>query len=160
MITWSYAFNVYVEMFLRMRLFDDLLVFFCLSRFGHLLWWKNGWISSRRFMISVKMKWTQRVNAVKMMVWLINHGSCFLNCELCFWFLTWILFWAVCSCKDEGIMLDDHVDRTKGFQSACATKTTGGSLSVIHCVGSCKCRETYLFRVYSICSIKYFCESI
>ncbi|XP_047964365.1 type I inositol polyphosphate 5-phosphatase 2-like [Salvia hispanica] len=35
----------------------------------------------------------------------------------------------VCSCKDEGIMLDDHVDRTKGFQSACATKTTGGKPS-------------------------------
>ncbi|KAG6399214.1 hypothetical protein SASPL_140690 [Salvia splendens] len=35
----------------------------------------------------------------------------------------------VCSCKDDSIMLDDHFDRTKGFQSACATKTTGGKPS-------------------------------
>ncbi|XP_057773493.1 LOW QUALITY PROTEIN: type I inositol polyphosphate 5-phosphatase 2 [Salvia miltiorrhiza] len=31
-----------------------------------------------------------------------------------------------CSCKDEAIMLDDHVDTTRGCQSACSTKTTGG----------------------------------
>ncbi|KAH6790738.1 myo-inositol polyphosphate 5-phosphatase 2 [Perilla frutescens var. frutescens] len=34
-----------------------------------------------------------------------------------------------CSCKDEAIMRDDHVDTTREFQSVCSSKTAGGKPS-------------------------------
>lgn len=54
--------NCFVEMQMLMKIY----LCFDPRPFGPPLWWRNGWISSLRFMISVKMKLTRRV---KMMVW-------------------------------------------------------------------------------------------